>query len=260
MAIEHTLQALGLRDPEAQVYLSLAQVGKATAHMLSKRVKLPRTSVYWLLENLVKRGLVSQERQRHTTFFFVNQPSAFRRMVENEKQELNAALRKKELAAQEIVGALAPYFSTKTMAVPRFQFFEGKDSVQAMLYDYLPEWQASIAGIDDTWWGYQDPSFVEPYLGWLKHGWKVKGEKERYQVMTNRVPIEEALERLAPHRKMKYVPAHISFSSTIWVLGDYIVLIMTARQPHYAFQVKEPLFAANLRAVFQMLWEGGSSS
>jgi sugar-specific transcriptional regulator TrmB len=254
MSLNEAFKRLGFREQEVSVYLSLAEDHKATAHALSKRLSLPRTTVYWLLEGLAKRGMVSAEKRKNSTFYSARQPQALIRMIEREKEASAQTLELKQQSAEELLKVLEPYFSKRPFSEPKLQVFQGKEGVEAMLHDYLPEWQRSIAQADNTWWGYQDPSFAKEYLAWLKLTWKVKKPNERYRVLTNSLGIEQTLKKVAPERGMKFVPEDSRFLSTIWVVGEYIVLIVTAKTPHYAFQIKDELLATNLRIVFQMLW------
>jgi predicted transcriptional regulator len=260
MALHNAFRTLGFKDQEIRLYLTLVEVGKANAQALSKKLGIPRTTVYWLLETLIQHGLVSIEKKKRTTFFVANQLTSFERMVQGERKNLEEQFEKKDRAVKELVRELTPYFSKRPFSVPKFQFFEGKDGVRSMLYDYLPEWKDSMRKYDFTWWGYQDATFPELFMDWLKHTWKEWEPKEKSKILTNKAAVEEALLTLAPHRGPRFVPPNINFYSSIWVAGDYIVLIMTSHPPIYAFQIKEPLFAGNLRAVFQMLWENEKKS
>ncbi|MHB1163560.1 MAG: TrmB family transcriptional regulator [Minisyncoccota bacterium] len=53
------LSALGLPEKDAQVYLALLSLDGATAQLASKETDINRSSMYVVLERLVKRGLVS---------------------------------------------------------------------------------------------------------------------------------------------------------------------------------------------------------
>jgi predicted transcriptional regulator len=256
MEILKQLLVLGLSEKEAAVYLDLAELGQATAHVISKRTKISRTTVYWALDNLVSRGLASIEQKKTTTVYRVNQPDSMMRMVQSEEQAALQEITRKKAAAIALAKSIGPRFQEKAVTVPKLQFFEGKEGVLAMLHDHLPLWRESIAQHDFTWWGYQDPSFPDQYLDWLKLGWKIRDKNEQYKVITSDAPIERRLKVAVPNRRMRRVPDQYSFSSTIWVLGDYIVLIMSHQKPHYAFQLRNPLFSDNLRTLFKLLWEG----
>jgi predicted transcriptional regulator len=255
MGIEQQLLTLGFSEKEALVYLDLAETGKSTAHLLSKRTGIPRTTAYWALDNLVARGLASIEQKKHTTYYAANQPDALLRMVQVEKRKLADEAAQKHAVVTDLIRAITPMFRSKGIQAPKLQSFEGKEGVRSMLYDYGSVWQGSAFQYDRTWWGFQDHTFAEGYVDWLEHSWKLKRKDEVYKIVTNQSDIERKLSKAAPHRKMKFIPPEYQFSSTMWVVGDYIVQIMTHQKPHYAFQLRDPLFAQNMRLIFQILWE-----
>ena len=251
MNIEEGLKAIGFNESESRVYLCLAEIGKATASLIAKRQRMPRTTVYSVLENLMQKGLVSQEEKSATTFFMANKPSALMRIIEEEKNRL----REKEKETKKLVELIQPFFRGRNFSVPRLQFFEGKKSIEAMLYDSLPIWRQSLSETDLTWWGYQDPSFVERYLPWLEHVWKSWHPNEKVKLLSHKSEIEKKVAGTRSGREVRIISEKIIFSSTIWVAGDYIILIMTRQEPQYAFVLRDPVFSTNLRSVFQLLWD-----
>ena len=54
--------------------------------------------------------------------------------------------------------------------------------------------------------------------------------------------------------QLKYLKKEHNFSSTIWVNGDYIIVIQTAEKPFYLFEIKERGLAKSLRYMFKKLW------
>jgi hypothetical protein len=79
-------------------------------------------------------------------------------------------------------------------------------------------------------------------------------DDEKIQLLSNKSSTEKKLKGKISKRTIKSVPKQFEFSSTIWILGDYIISISTRQKPHYAFQVKDTVFSANLRKLFQMCW------
>ena len=248
--LEKHFKELGFSSNEIKTYLYLAESGGASAHNIAKRIKVPRTTIYSVVTSLTDKGLISQEQKKGTTYFIPNKPESILRLIERKQEEI----KKKELVAKELIELVTPYFNTKHYSIPKMQFFEGRESVENMLYDNLETWRASMASYDSIWWGYQDVGFVKEYRRWLEYTWTLKTDMELYQILSNQDPIERELENKVPGRTMKQMPREFNFSSTIWVMGDYIVLLMTKAEPHYAFQLRDTLFAANLRLVYQLLW------
>lgn len=58
MEIEKILENLGLSDKEAKVYLTLLKAGTISAYGVAVRSELKRPTVYFILDSLVKRGIV----------------------------------------------------------------------------------------------------------------------------------------------------------------------------------------------------------
>ena len=69
--VNSLFRSLGFYENEIRAYLGLAEIGKSTAHLLSKKLGIPRSTAYAALESLVKKGLVSIAQKGATTFFSV---------------------------------------------------------------------------------------------------------------------------------------------------------------------------------------------
>lgn len=253
--IEEYFRNLDISDNEAKVYLVLAEVGKTTASLIAKKIQFPRSTVYTILDSLKIKGLISVEQTQEVTFYVANKPSSLKRMVEEEKKSAKERFLIKEDSASKLTEQLEVYFKQQNYSIPKLQFFEGTNGVKNMLYDYSKIWQESITKYDTTWWGYQDIHFVETYREWLDLYWSNMLKDERVLLLSNHSPVEKKLKKKIRGRQIKMVPKKYDFSSTIWVLGDYVVTVMTRQKPHYAFMLNDAVFAAGQRITYQMLWE-----
>lgn len=247
---EAQFETLGFTRTEAVVYLSLAKSGRASAQAIARRVNLARTTVYSVLENLEAKGLAKREKKGQTTLFSANRPAAFLRLLESEREDLA----RKQQVARSLVDAIEPLFRNTGPLAPKLQIFQGQRAVENMLYDYVEAWRQGMRETDLTWWGYQDHTFVEHYLRWLQDYWRVKNPAEKVQLISNDVALEKELRGQVPGREIRPVSTSLDFSSTIWVCGDYIILIVTREEPHSAYQLRDALFANNLRLIFSLLW------
>ena len=251
--IDNLFSTLGISAAEAKVYLVLAELGKAPASLISKTLELPRSTVYTALENLEKQGLASREKLSEVALFQASSAEAIKDLVESEKNKALQIINNKENAAKELIPLLSTHFKNKNFSIPRLEFFEGAAGIKKMLLKYQHTWQQSISNYDFTWWGYQDHHFVENYRDWLDSYWVSMKEDEKICLFSNKSETEKKLKKKVAKRTIKTTKRE--FSSTIWILGDYVVTIMTRQQPHYAFQLHDPVFAANQRLIFQMLWD-----
>lgn len=248
--LDEALEKFGFNEKERRVFQVLAESGRASAGTLSKRVHIPRATTYSVLSSLVEKGVVSEDHSSGTTVFIVNNPASFTRLVDEERSLLIS----KSEAAKEVERILGPVLKKSILSMPKLQFFEGKQNIEAMLYRYLPEWRESMARVGEhTLWGYQDPSFVEQYRKWHDYLWKTMSPKEKIRLFTNESNIEKDVHTVR-RREVRTLPEGVQFVSSIWIYGEFIIMGSTREKPHYAFQLRDPIFGSNLRTIFELLW------
>jgi sugar-specific transcriptional regulator TrmB len=254
LSAERLFLELGFSPAEGKTFLALAELGKASASSIAKAATLPRSTAYSALSVLVSRGVVSVDQSDSGALYIANPPSTFNLSIQAEYEELLNKKAQAQAAAAQLAELISPVFESKKFHVPRVQFFEGKKNVEGMLYSQQKEWKQSISKFDFTWWGYQDVEFVRDYKVWLDQYWDELDDKERINLFSNESEIERDLKGRINRREIRQLPTGTEFSSTIWVVGDYVVMLMTRQKPHYAIQIKDPILAANQRTVFQLLW------
>ncbi len=243
---------IGFSERETEIYLGLAALGKTTAQTLSRKLKLPRATVYGLLSQLVDKGVILREQSRTTTYFSPAKPESFIDHIEEKKSRLQ----EEERAAKELTEEIRPHLTSNVFSVPKLQFFEGRQKIERMLYQYQPEWRKSYARTNYwTMWGYQDHTFVDHYRKWHEHAWETRDPNEKICLFSNAEGAKQQRTENIPNREIRPLPAGIHFSSSIWIHGDFIILGVTRSTPHYAVVLIDPVFAANLRTVFEMLWK-----
>ena len=259
--LENHLEKLGLSEKEAKIYLCLTELGKATPNAISRKIGIPRTTVYSISESLAEKGLVSVVSARNTTFFTINGGSSFTRLIDRQEQELS----KRKQSAAEVMRLVEEHqngngngnghHKSTVKAVPKLQFYRGQSNVESMLIDNIPLWQQSYEHAGDyTVWGYQDHSFVKQYTKYLEHRWSTQLENEHIKLFTNESQIEKKIEKKIPNREVKTLLSTMSFSSCVWVCGNFVIMIQPNEEPHYAYQLEDAALSANLRTIFQALW------
>lgn len=250
--LKSQLEELGLSDKEAKVYVALAETGRAVATTLCKRTAIPRATLYGVLDSLIEKGVVLKEQTISSSYFVVSNPESFLKIFEKQEEEVKS---KKKVAVQ-VVDLLQGYIKNTHYSIPKVQIFEGKHSIEQMLYRNLPLWRESCARDGNkTVLGYQDSSFVDGYPEWHQYVWSEKYQGERICLFSNKIDLKKERSRKVSNREIKTLPEGIVFSSSIWVYGEYIVMGITNQKPHYVIQMKDAILSANLRAIFELLWK-----
>ena len=242
---------LGFNDNEKEVYLAILHAGKIAAHKVSTLTGINRTTVYSIGKKLAGLGLVSEDKGQKVSYFVAERPEKILSMVEREESKI----KEKKQSAQNLIKELLLITSEKHYSVPRIKFIED-DDLSAYLYKQYEVLSASGLQHDNTWWGYHDSSFTENYNEYVDWTWTHGPPGLKVRFLTNSMAqVEEEMKKKHPERRFKTLTPENEFDSSLWVIGDYVIMGQTRVRPHYLVEIHDEVLARNQRALFKGLWD-----
>lgn len=154
MDLIQALKNLGLNEKEAKVYLSLLQIGKATAYAVTKHCGLKKPTTYVVLDNLIEKGLVNRVPRAKIMHYIAISPEDFFSIAESRiinartaLPELKALSRggeyKVNVAYYEGLGGIKEMYNKilKTMGNKEVVgFYAHAKHAPSGLTDYWEEW------------------------------------------------------------------------------------------------------------------------
>ncbi|MBX2834677.1 MAG: helix-turn-helix domain-containing protein [Micavibrio sp.] len=130
--INDIFETLGFKEEETKTYLALLDTGPSSGGDLSKKLGMPRPTVYGYLEKLVSGGLVTQSIHRGVKVFTPESGERIRVLYKRKIEDL----RTKEKALDNVIPKLEKRSGLNLMR-PRIHFFEGRSGMEAALQDNL---------------------------------------------------------------------------------------------------------------------------
>src|SRR3989339_2078604 len=124
------LTNIGLTEKEATIYLSLLELSTASAFEISKKIKIPHSTVYVILSSLEKKGLITKYEQDKTAKFIAMGPNALINFLEKKKKDIDEKKIELEHAFSELS---ALHLSSQQR--PRLRLYEGNHSVPLLEQD-----------------------------------------------------------------------------------------------------------------------------
>jgi len=247
--IQEALKTLGFGDKEIAVYLAVLRHGKITPGALARSVGINRTTCYSVVKELVQKGVVTDDLGGTLLYVVARPPADLERIIKKQEKDLE----KKKAGLPAAIAELQALAKNVKYAVPKIVFV-AEDELDNHLYKQTPLWDESILKYDGVWWGFQDHTFVQHYEEWIDWYWE-KGSKPQtaLKLISNEV-AEKIKKKKFERRQIKFWDQSHNFSGTIWILGDFIVMIVTAERPHYLVEIHDAVLAHNLREVFKGIW------
>lgn len=252
---------LGLSQREFQVYIALVELGQSSVARIAKRAKLVRTTTYSLLDSLVERGLASIERRHGASSYLPASPEALVALAEEKVRAANATLTASKSIAQHLRSASG----RDQLSEAKVRLYEGERAIRAMLYDLDGAWRSSVIQTRRPWMGFQDQTFLQHYGQWVVDYWKEyqfakDRELDRVMLFSAQGPVarrvKEAVGTAAGSRRaLRQLPKDFPFTATLWIMGEYVLVLKTRAEPHYAMLVRDALLAENLAVIFELFWE-----
>lgn len=135
MNAEQILEEIGLKDKKARVYLACLELGSARASDIALLAGVERTTVYEILEYLIKEGLVSSTPKGHGSLFLAEPP-----------ERLHIALQDRQKKLEKVLPELESIFNVGKPR-PRVRFYEGLEGVRTVFLDTLTTHEGRLRAI-----------------------------------------------------------------------------------------------------------------
>lgn len=246
---DKVLVALGLNGREIKIFRAVLKHGAMDPASLSKATGIKRPSAYAIAGSLVEKGLLIDDATKRPRTFAIAQPKDVEHIAAEEHKRVAA----RGALYKQLASELSRAQSAKTYPVPQIRFVES-EKIERFLYAETPKWIESLLNEDQTWWGFQDHTFVDHYKKWIDWQWKQAPELQQVKLLSNKSLSEVRIKGKYKNRNIKFWNKADNFISTTWVAGDYVIMINTRTEPFYLVEIHDATLAHDQREVFKNLW------
>ena len=239
--LEDSLKKLGLNEKESTVYLTVLKHGKITPPAVSRLTGINRSTVYSVAKELTEKRFITQDLGSSPNFLIALSPED---------------LASKKATIDKAIAEIKEFTENKSYPLPKITFIT-EDALEDYLYNQIFKWYESMRKTDKTWWGFQDHTLVDRYQKWIDWQWREAAPSDiQLKLLSNESDVETKIKQRQYHRRqIKFWPGQQQFTATTWIMGDYIVLVITKEKPFYLIETLDALLAHNMRQVFQGLWQ-----
>ncbi len=234
------IQLLGLSDKAAQMYLATLKLGGGTMHDIATNSDVPRTSLYYTLEELLRAGALIESQLGKRKYY---QAIAPRQLLELAKDRLTEAAE----------------------ALPELEAEAGRGKVSSVEILHGPQgfklaWEGLLQTKDKE---YRIITSGESFLDYVREKYVIKtiiGRKKMlkvksYQLITDLPYGQEIVKKdRSENRESKLLPSSMQLPYTIAFTKDKVLLIST-RSENVVMVWNSPKLAQTMRSLFDGLWQ-----
>lgn len=238
--LRHALIAFGFDDKETRLYLAGIELGEATVLELSRLTKLPRTTLYPVLESLCRRGYFRLKSIQGRKKFLANPPELFvKHLVDRE-----AKFREILPLFDVLKGVTA-----ESVGVTIYEGSEGfKQFWQQIFRSGVKEYCLLTTGV-------QMLDYVkEPYLKKQIIAERLKrGIRSRQLVVETPESRKFVTRDSTELRESRFLPPNTKLPATMLLFGNDVAFI-TTRKENSVILVTSGDTSVTLRTMFELLW------
>lgn len=249
--IQHILQQLHLSENEALLYEVMLSNPRVSVQELAKRVALPRTLLYYVLNQLQERGLVTSHKNGPKTLFVLETPEKLHDLLSKNEREFEKTKRD----IQALIPALKNKYN-RAGARPSVRTFEGIDGFSRVLQELASS----------------KPKYILMYesLGEQKPGLEIREHFEHTCIRRkikrsilfseNKRSLEDLKSRqyndYTQYRSVNNKDITI-FQADLYIVDSSVLLVRSVGNDIVAFLFEDQQFAQMQRLLFDILWKSG---
>lgn len=202
----------GLEPKEAEIYLAVLHLGKATIADIARKSQVKRMTVYQYIDRLVHKNLLYKTAQGKRVFYVAENPEKILKILENRKKHF-----------EKMLPDLKSIFAQSSHK-PQVRFYEGIEGLRA-IYDEMTKTSQIVYGAfsQDKYEQIFNQKDIEKFYENLKEsGGMIKDLVENTPVGRRNVKelgIREGL------RKAKLLPEGFTLAVDLLVAGNKVAMI-----------------------------------
>ncbi|MBU2523925.1 hypothetical protein KKG71_01905 [Patescibacteria group bacterium] len=248
MELTKLLEKIGLKKKESQIYLNLLEYGPSPASLIASKVNLKRTTIYHIIEDLIKRGFVKKTIHHNITYFNPVNPEQIDNLIDTKINYLNNI--KKDLKTHL---AVLQTLQNKPIEKPKITYFEGVEGAQKA-YDDILTAESTVLEINL-------PDDVHKSLSeeWVENFVKKRIEKKVFlKAIIPDTPVcleyvnkdsGEYRQTIALPKELK-LPMHSSIS-----IYDNKINIINLKKSIIGIIIENKYLAETMKSLYKLAWE-----
>lgn len=239
--LKDLLVSLGLSEKAALVYQVALGSGGGTILELARRAHLPRTTLYYLIDELKQAGALIETRRGKRVFYLAEKPTALYRRIKEKLDDFKTALPTLEKTFTQLANR------------PKVEFLYGAVGFKQI-------WEKIFASADRE---YSIITQAESFLDFVKERYirdEIVERKKKLAIQSRQIIPDNPYNRKIvardrqENRQSKFLPGYcrLPFSE---IIGENFVAFISPKYGSMHLLIEDSAFARTRQNLFEVLWD-----
>lgn len=239
--IMEIVKYFGFSDKESKIYLTSLRLGEASISQLAKESGVKRTTIYDLLNNLIKKGVLMTVKRGKQTIYIPTPPRHLLKLTRRNLDKIEDQIEKLE------------YHHYSKFKKPSIYFLYGSNGFKQVWDMVLSKNTKEYRIITD---GHLFDGYIsQQYLIEEIIDKKVKLKINSKQLITNSSLAKNIISRdFNELRKTKLLPFDTDVTYTT-IITDSFVAFISPSEDNFLFVVESSSFAHSQKEMFEAMWD-----
>lgn len=247
MHIQTILEQVGFTTKEASIYLKLLELGSQPIGVISKKTNINRTTCYKVIEDLIRKGLLTSYKKSTGTYITAESPHSIIKYLQTKENKYNHL---KKFISQNI--ETLNKIQNESFIKPSVKFYQGIQGVIQTYEDTISEGK-TIYAIEST---SKMSKEIKEYLYNTYIPKRINNKIFAKAIMPNIETNSKLKNNDNKHyRETKLINGDfLDFTLEINIYGNKVAFIILEHNKHMSIVIENQDIAQSLKALFNLLW------
>jgi HTH-type transcriptional regulator, sugar sensing transcriptional regulator len=235
------VQKIGMSDKSAKVYLAALELGDSTIQQLANKSGIKRTTLYYLLDELLQFGALKQTVRRKKTYYIAESPAGLLKRTRERISEFEDVLPQLE------------NFQNRIHKKPRTYFLFGAIGFK-QAWDKIFESKSRTYSIITEGENFLDFVKEKYIINEIIQTKKALGFQSRQIITESTYAKKIVLKDKIENRTSKIVPIYYKFPFTT-VIGDDVIVFISSKFDNSIMIVENMDLVKTFKNMFDLIWK-----
>lgn len=248
MNLSNIFKQLGLKKEHEELYLASLEWGETIITNLARKTKIPRTTVYLLIKDLLDFGLITQTLKDGKTYYVPSSPEVLETLLEQKQKQLQNSIFELKSKIMDIKA-----MNNSNSKKPKVEFLEGVEGIKQAYERTFEAEEIWFQCLTEDYEQVTSSSFFEDYI----ERFFKRSDIRSKEIL--RLEEEYYFSEYKSDNNLQFrVPVKNKTETDFWVYDGKVTFVSFNKDRPYALIIEDVDIASCVKNMYDLAWKKAS--